>query len=304
MIRKPRTQDSALAQDSSSSSKRIHVDFNSKNLPSDPELREKISSYHPNHHDEIKRYYLTKGPCQTVLHSDDYPISYFSGKPRRFKSKWYKNRYWLKYSIDKDAIFCFYCYLFGQNVSKQGGGDTFVMKEFKLWNQKDKLNSHVGGVNSAHNQAVQKSEDLLKEKQHIQSVFVKQSNQDKIEHRIQLNAIVDCIRFLLYRGLAFRGHNESQGSSDKGNCLEFVQFFGDHNESINEVLQKVPKNCKLTHPDIQKDIVNAIARETSKAIIKDLNNGFFSILVDSSRDISMKEQMALVLRYANKEGLL
>ncbi|XP_050248963.1 uncharacterized protein LOC126696235 [Quercus robur] len=105
-------------------------------------------------------------------------------------------------------------------------------------------------------------------------------------------------------GLAFRGHDESQGSSDKGNFLELVQFLGDHNESINEVLQKVLKNCKLTHPDIQKDIVNAIARETSKAIIKDLDNGFFSILVDESRDISVKEQMALILRYVNKEGII
>ena len=76
---------------------------------------------------------------------------------------------------------------------------------------------------------------------------------------------------------------------------------GDHNESINEVLQKAPKNCKLTHPNIQKDIVNAITRETSKAIIKDLDNGFFSISVDESRDISVKEQMALVLRYVNKD---
>ena len=77
---------------------------------------------------------------------------------------------------------------------------------------------------------------------------------------------------------------------------------GDHND-INEVLQKAPKNCKLTHPDIQKDIVNAIARETSKAIIKDLHNGFFSILVDESLDISVKEQMALVLRYVNKKRI-
>ena len=121
----------------------------------------------------------------------------------------------MEYSINKGAIFCFYYYLFGQDVGKQGGGDTFVMKGFKLWNQKEKLNSHVGGVNSAHNQTVQKSEDLLKEKQHIQSVLVKQLNQDKIEYRVQLNAIVDCIQFLLYRGLAFRGQDESQGSSDK-----------------------------------------------------------------------------------------
>ncbi|XP_075658703.1 uncharacterized protein LOC142628502 [Castanea sativa] len=167
-----------------------------------------------------------------------------------------------------------------------------------------KLDSHVGGVNSAHNQAVKKSEDLQKEKQHIQSVLVKQSNQDKAKYRIQLNAIVDCIRFLLFRGLAFRGHDESQSSSDKGNFLELLQFLGDHNESINEVMQNTWKNCKLTHPDIQKDTVNAIARETSKAIIEDLGNGFFSILVDESRDILVKEQMALVLRYVNKQGII
>ena len=78
-----------------------------------------------------------------------------------------------------------------------------------------KLDSHVGRVNSTHNQAVKKCEDLLREKQHIQSVLVKQSNKDKLDYRIQLNVIVDCIRFLLCWGLAFHGHNEFQGSSDK-----------------------------------------------------------------------------------------
>ena len=68
--------------------------------------------------------------------------------------------------------------------------------------------------------------------------------------------------------------------------------------------KKLRKIAKLTHYDIQKDIVNAIARETSKAIIKDLDNGFFSILVDESRDILVKEQMALVLRYVKKKELL
>ena len=72
-------------------------------------------------------------------------------------------------------------------------------KEFKLWNQKEKLLFHVGGVNSAHNQAIKKSEDISKENQYIQSILVKQLNQDKIEYWVQLNAIVDCIWFLLCR---------------------------------------------------------------------------------------------------------
>ena len=56
------------------------------------------------------------------------------------------------------------------------------MKGFKLWNQVAKLDSYVGEVNSAHNQAIKKSEDLMKEKKHIQIVVVKQLNQDKIEY--------------------------------------------------------------------------------------------------------------------------
>ena len=65
-------------QDSSSSSKQICIDFNLEKLPLDPGLRQKISSYHPNNHDEIRRYYLTKGPCQLV---HDYPVSYFLESP-------------------------------------------------------------------------------------------------------------------------------------------------------------------------------------------------------------------------------
>ena len=150
-------------QDSSSSSKQIRFNFNLENLPSNPGLREKISSYHPNNHNEI-RSYLQKGHCQHVLQNHDYPLTDFSGKPRRFRSEWYVNRKWLEYSIDKDTVFCLYCYLFGQDVGKQEGDETFVTKEFRLWNQKEKLNSHVGEIISAHNQVVKKSEDLMKEK--------------------------------------------------------------------------------------------------------------------------------------------
>ncbi|XP_070002086.1 uncharacterized protein [Nicotiana sylvestris] len=58
----------------------------------------------------------------------------------------------------------------------------------------------------------------------------------------------------------------------------------------------------MCSPSIQKDIVDVCAKETVKAIIEDMNEDFFGILVDESKDISHKEQMALVLRYVNKEG--
>ena len=37
-------------------------------------------------------------------------------------------------------------------------------------------------------------------------------------------------------------------------------------------------------------------------IIKDVGDAFFSILIDKSQDISVNEQMSIILRYANKAG--
>ena len=68
------------------------------------------------------------------------------------------------------------------------------------------------------------------------------------------------------------------------------------------MLRNNPKNNKLTHHDIQKDIVNAAACETTNAIIKDLGDELFSILVDESRDMSVKEHMAVVVHYVDKGG--
>jgi hypothetical protein len=68
-------------------------------------------------------------------------------------------------------------------------------------------------------------------------------------------------------------------------------------------LKNSPKNLKLVTPKIQKDIVNT-TYETANAIIKDLGDKLFSILVDESHDISTKEQMAVVLRYADNTGIV
>ena len=54
-------------------------------------------------------------------------------------------------SIEKDVAYCLYCYLFRQDVGMQFGGDSFVTKGFNSWNKKEKLDLHVGGVNSANN---------------------------------------------------------------------------------------------------------------------------------------------------------
>ena len=84
--------------------------------------------------------------------------------------------------------------------------------------------------------------------------------------------------------------------------LESLQFLRDHNKEIRAVtLENAPKNCILTSPMIQKDIVECFAKEIVNSICLDIGDDVFSLLVD---DMVKKEQMVVVLRYVDKFGVL
>ncbi|XP_030505402.2 uncharacterized protein LOC115720392 [Cannabis sativa] len=244
------------------------------NLPTDPGLRAPISDYNPNIQDEIRRHYLQQGPCKPRSHN--FPPTFFGKQKRWFNIAWFDQfPTWLEYNISKNSVFCLYCYIFKPNNGKQGGGQTFVSKGFSNWKDKKRFIIRVGDHNSDHYQSYKKCEDLMNEKQQIQHIFSKKNNNDLNSYYVRLTASVDSIRFLLRQGLAFRGHDESQNSTNQGNFLELLTFLVDHNEEIRAVaLKNAPENLKLTSPKIQKDIVNA----------------------------SIKEQMVVMFRYVDKKG--
>ena len=114
--------------------------------------------------------------------------------------------------------------------------------------------------NSAHNLVRRKCENLMNQNLHIEVAFFKHSNQVRKDYGTRLLASIDCARYLLHQGLAFRGHNESETSKNQGNFLQLLHFLADHNKDIKQVvLKNTPRNLKLTSPDVQKDITNALA---------------------------------------------
>ncbi|XP_077251302.1 uncharacterized protein LOC143890485 [Tasmannia lanceolata] len=175
VVENPEQSSDATEELAQSYSKRARVGVNVVDLPVDPGLRIRISDYHPNARDQIRRAYLQKGPYQPKDHI--FPQKQFGKVSRRFNPAWFEEHAgWLEYSIEKEAVFCLYCYLFKPYVGAQGGGDSFIIEGFKNWKKKEKLEKHVGGHNSAHNQARQKCEDLMKQSQNIQTMINKQSD--------------------------------------------------------------------------------------------------------------------------------
>ena len=82
----------------------------------------------------------------------------------------------LEYSVKSVKAFCLCCYLFRDHYSGQGGGDAFVMEDFSSWNKTERLAIHVGDINSCHNIALKKCDDLMRQNQSIAVAFHKQNN--------------------------------------------------------------------------------------------------------------------------------
>ena len=69
---------------------------------------------------------------------------------RCFIHKWFKDyANWLKYSVEKDTIFCLCRYLYRSVIGDQTSSDCFV-SESNL-KRKERFDIHVRGLNTAHN---------------------------------------------------------------------------------------------------------------------------------------------------------
>nr|XP_009801156.1 PREDICTED: uncharacterized protein LOC104246943 [Nicotiana sylvestris] len=270
-----------------------HLELNLESLEVDPKERLPISSYGPNIRDEVRRYYIQMGLCKPIGHV--FPKTKFGNKMRQFCPTWFKGPYsqWLEYSIKADVAFCLCCYLFKNELESRGnGGDAFTKDGFRGWNKAvERLKAHDARFEN--------------QRQSILSSFDKQSEKVKSDYRMRLKVSIDVARFLLRSGFPFHGHDESEDSEYKGPFLELLEWHGDMHPDVKKViLRHAPQNDMMICPTIQKEIVEACAKETTKAIIEDLGGDFFEIVVDESKDISHKEKMALILRYVNKSGMI
>ncbi|CAN6581440.1 unnamed protein product [Malus baccata var. baccata] len=193
-----------------------------------------------------------------------------------------------EYSVSKDAAFCLYCYLFKTNFA-QVGSEAFTGDGFKTWKKgKERFKMHVGPVGSVHNKVREAATNLMNQATHIETAVSKHSDQAHKAYRTCLNASIKCT---------------NATSSNRGNYLKLLQFLADNNDKVREVvMENAPGYLRLVAPSIQKEIVNSCALETLDAIMDGLKDRFFSIFVDEARDVSVKEQMAMVLRYVDDNG--
>ena len=122
---------------------------------------------------------------------------------------------------------------------------------FQIGKKKRKrFDLHIEKSNSSHNAAWIKYKNLMNEKQSIMTLLYEQTVKSQSDYRTRLNALIECVHFLLHEGLPFCGHDECECSSNQGNYLELLHFISKNNEAIKRVtFSEASKHNKLTSLD-------------------------------------------------------
>ncbi|KAH9693295.1 TTF-type domain-containing protein [Citrus sinensis] len=299
---------------SSSPPKSQRVEFEKVDTPStidtpylerDPGLRFSISNFPIDKREDVRMAYINMGPFQPKLQK--YPSTKYGTQNRRFQFSWFLKFPWLEYSISKDKAFCFPCYIFHDKPSRN---EAFVVDGVQNWKyvgceKTCPFAQHEGGHGYSHNDAILKWSNLKDPSKHIDKRLNAQSSQQILENRLRLKTSIVATKWLAKQACAFRGHDESVNSLNRGNFFELIKLLAIMNEEINKVvLENAPKNAQYIAHKIQKELLNIIANKVRHKIREEVGDAKFCIIVDEALDESHKEQMAIILRYVDCDGFI
>ncbi|XBH56299.1 hypothetical protein VPH35_078169 [Triticum aestivum] len=279
-------------------------------LQRDPGLRPQIWQYPPEQRDSVRRAYLLLTAMQPRL--QNYEPSGEIGHQRCFKYNWFAQfPSWLEYSEDKHRAYCLYCFVASKKESTRGGSHVFTVDGFDSWKRVNcgkhcAFLTHIGsGPCSSHNNAVTECHALLNQPCHIENVMVAKDKEKVERNCLRLKVSIAVVKWLARQACAFRGHDERPQSKIKGIFLEMVELLAEFNPEVAKVVMgNAPYNSKYTSPDIQKEILSIFACKIRKHIREEIGDSKFSILVDETCDVAKREQMALILRFVDKGGVL
>lgn len=214
------------------------------------------------------------------------------------------SRDYLVYSRTTGSVFCASCKLFG---TKHTTCSKLASEGVCDW-------KNIGSILSAH----ENSQDhmncelaLLTRKKRIVTMSFHYDSYVEVETKYWRNVLTRVfavVKKLASRGRAFRGQDEKFGSLHNGEymmCLEMIAefdpFLAEHIERYGNPGSGQTSYLSATICD---EVIDLLASKVRKIIIADIKRAkYFSIIVDSTPDVSHTDQLSFVIRYVDENGL-
>ena len=242
---------------------------------------------------DVKQRVLERGrPCPTLKEL----FSQTKKCKRYFNPAMYSKYEWLCGCSHKVCLFCWPCALFSVDprqivlafdgvsdlnnlnniltrhcVTKQHIGHSIQWKTFGKARIDIAMDDSIRLRNRAYNLEVSKNRELMKR-------------------------LISVVCLLSKQELAFRGHDESEGSHNRGNYIEMLKFLSEFDKPLSEHLESA-SIFKGFSSSIQNDLITSIRDVLSSEILNEIRQSpFASILVDEATDTSNSSQLSICLR--------
>lgn len=102
--------------------------------------------------------------------------------------------------------------------------------------------------------------------------------------------------------MSFRGHREDADLNNPGNLMAIIKLLAKYDPILATLLEKPRGRIKYLSPQIQNQIITLVESEIKKNIISDISSApFFSLILDSTQDVSKVYQVSTIYRYVHIE---
>ncbi|XP_022163997.1 uncharacterized protein LOC111029339 [Myzus persicae] len=208
-------------------------------------------------------------------------------------------RNYLVYSESTGSLFCAPCKLFGST-------SMFSTVGFSDWKHAEKrITSHENS--QTHKTNVLTMKDRGKVVQRIDSALISQIEKEKNYWKNVLRRVVAVVKTLSSRGLAFRGKTDKFGCNQNGNFLMSLELIALFDPFLASHIEKFGNKGKgftsYLSFNIFEQFITVMADQVLAVIVEEIQKAkYFSIIVDSTPDVSHVDQLSFVVRYVKNNG--
>lgn len=218
---------------------------------------------------------------------------------RQFNEDIYFRNNWICGSVQKNALFCFPCTLFGVEGEEKSWRKNGVRDLIHL---NEKLKKHETSRVHISNELKFGLFGKASIQDQLESAYwlnIQKHNEEVTNNRYVLSKFIDCIKFCGAFELALKEHDES--SENPGIFRGLVNFTSELDRTLGQHL----KNAAIFKgtSKLQNDILDCMLEVYREEILREINIApFLAVMCDETANVSSKFEMVIILRYITKEG--
>ena len=132
----------------------------------------------------------------------------FGEKKRSCQASWFNNFSWFHYSKEKDSVFCIFCIRHKVKLTAERNMEEALSRRGLIIGRKLLKHLLITKQPEAHRAAIT-YEFVVLQCGDVLEMTVNDLNNKRLTERKYLIKVMECIRFLVRQGLAFRGNDDN-----------------------------------------------------------------------------------------------